>query len=51
MLKTREKRKILKAVREKCLFMYKGIPVRLTDFGYWKQRRPEAELWMAYSKS
>lgn len=27
------------------------ISVRLTDFCYWKQRRPEAELWMAYSKS
>ena len=33
MLKTRGKKKILKAVREKCLFIYKGIPVRLTaDF-------------------
>ena len=30
MPKTKEKKKILKAVRERCLFIYKGIPVRLT---------------------
>ena len=44
-------RKNLKKQQEKNDSIVLRIPVRLTDFGYWKQRRPEAELWMAYSKS
>ena len=47
----KDKEKNLKKQQEKNDSIVLRISVRLTDFCYWKQWRPGAELWMAYSKS